>query len=69
MSHQRIPRDQSTGVFSWTQLEPQSGQYGFGWFDKIITLLHENDIGICLATAKPPPRRFPSFANPTQQLN
>ena len=45
------------GVFSWAHLEPRKGEYTFDWFDRIISLLHENDIELCLATAtaSPPP--------------
>jgi beta-galactosidase len=45
------------GVFSWAQLEPRPGVYTFDWLDRIIALLHENGIEICLATAtaSPPP--------------
>lgn len=45
------------GVFSWAQLEPRPGVYDFTWFDEIIGLLHQNGIGLCLATAtaSPPP--------------
>ena len=45
------------GVFSWAHLEPRPGIYTFDWFDKIIAMLHENGIGLCLATttASPPP--------------
>ena len=45
------------GVFSWANLEPRPGTYTFEWMDRIIALLHENGIGLCLATAtaSPPP--------------
>jgi beta-galactosidase len=45
------------GVFSWAHLEPRPGVYTFDWFDKIISMLHENGIELCLATAtaSPPP--------------
>jgi beta-galactosidase len=47
----------SLGVFSWANLEPRPGVYTFDWFDRIVSLLHENEIGLCLATAtaSPPP--------------
>lgn len=52
------------GVFSWANLEPRPGVYNFEWFDKIISMLHENEIELCLATAtaSPPPwlaNRYP----------
>lgn len=47
----------SLAIFSWAKLEPSPGQYDFAWLDRIITLLHQNEIAICLATAtaSPPP--------------
>ncbi|HEY8967405.1 MAG TPA: beta-galactosidase [Candidatus Methylacidiphilales bacterium] len=47
----------SLGIFSWARLEPEPGRYDFGWLDRIVSLLHENGVAICLATAtaSPPP--------------
>lgn len=47
----------SLGIFSWAKLEPQPGQYDFGWLDRIIDLLHANGVSLSLATAtaSPPP--------------
>jgi len=47
----------SLGIFSWAKLEPQPGEYDFGWLDRIIALLHENGVMVDLATAtaSPPP--------------
>ncbi|BEP14182.1 beta-galactosidase [Acidothermaceae bacterium B102] len=47
----------TVGVFSWSVLESAPGVYDFGWLDRIIGLLHDNGIGVCLATptASPPP--------------
>ena len=44
------------GIFSWSFLEPQEGQYNFEYFDKIIDNLTQNNIKIILSTpsgAKP----------------
>ncbi len=38
------------GVFSWAVLEPQEGQYEFGWMKDIIDRLYENGIYVILAT-------------------
>jgi beta-galactosidase len=53
------------GVFSWARLQPAEGTWDFGWLDRILDLLHEGNIKVCLATptASPPPwlgHRFPS---------
>ncbi|WP_066517082.1 beta-galactosidase [Curtobacterium ammoniigenes] len=47
----------TVGVFSWSSIEPTEGRFTFDWLDRAITLLHENGIGIILATptASPPP--------------
>ncbi|QHT56719.1 beta-galactosidase [Cellulomonas sp. H30R-01] len=46
----------SVGIFSWGELEPEEGVYRFGWLDRVLDLLHENGIGVDLATpsAAPP---------------
>ena len=46
----------SIGIFSWSFLEPEEGQYNFEYFDKIVNDLTKNGIKIILATpsgAKP----------------
>jgi beta-galactosidase len=53
------------GVFSWARLQPSESTWDFGWLDRILGLLHEGNISVCLATptASPPPwlgHRFPS---------
>ena len=47
----------TVGVFGWAQLEPEPGRYNFGWLDRVLDLLHDNGIGVDLATAtaSPPP--------------
>ncbi|MEV4017270.1 beta-galactosidase [Nonomuraea angiospora] len=47
----------TVGVFSWSRLEPSEGVYDFGWLDRVLDLLHDNDIQVNLATptASPPP--------------
>lgn len=46
----------SLGIFSWAKLEPQPGQYNFGWLDHLMDLLHAHGISVNLATptASPP---------------
>ncbi|MFF8842303.1 beta-galactosidase [Streptomyces sp. NPDC015127] len=45
------------GVFSWAKLEPRPGAREFAWLDRLMDLMHDNDIGVVLATptASPPP--------------
>ncbi|SDP17450.1 beta-galactosidase [Streptomyces sp. cf386] len=45
------------GVFSWAKLEPRPGARDFGWLDRLMDLMHENGIGVVLATptSSPPP--------------
>ncbi len=45
------------GVFSWAKIEPRPGAREFGWLDRLMDLMHENGIGVVLATptASPPP--------------
>ena len=54
----------SVAIFAWSKLEPSEGRYDFAWLDRLLDLLHENEIGVCLATATaaPPPwlaRKYP----------
>lgn len=46
----------TVGVFSWALLEPREGARNFGWLDRLLDLLHEGGIRVCLATptASPP---------------
>ncbi|MGW2233077.1 beta-galactosidase [Streptomyces sp. NPDC001759] len=45
------------GVFSWAKLEPRPGERDFGWLDTLMDLMHDNGIGVVLATptSSPPP--------------
>ena len=45
------------GVFSWAKLEPRPGERDFGWLDRLMDLMHDNGIGVVLATptSSPPP--------------
>jgi beta-galactosidase len=47
----------SLAIFSWAFLEPQPGQYEFGWLDTVMDLLDQHGIKVNLATAtaSPPP--------------
>ncbi|MEH1099914.1 beta-galactosidase [Micromonospora sp. CPCC 205561] len=47
----------TVGVFAWSRLEPAPGRYTFDWLDRVLDLLHDNDIRVALATptASPPP--------------
>lgn len=41
----------TVGVFSWSALQTDEDTYTFGWLDRILELLHENGIFVCLATS------------------
>ncbi|WP_328878890.1 beta-galactosidase [Streptomyces sp. NBC_00299] len=45
------------GVFSWAKLEPRPGEREFRWLDRLMDLMHDNGIGVVLATptSSPPP--------------
>ncbi|GIE94421.1 beta-galactosidase [Paractinoplanes rishiriensis] len=47
----------TVGVFSWSRLQPGPGEFDFGWLDRVLGLLGDAGIGVCLATptASPPP--------------
>ena len=47
----------SVGIFSWARIQPEEGDFDFGWLDRVLDLLHAGGIGVCLATAtaSPPP--------------
>ncbi|MET7330885.1 beta-galactosidase [Nonomuraea sp. NPDC005650] len=54
----------TVGVFAWSTLQPAPGRWNFEWLDRVLDLLHANDIAVDLATAtaSPPPwltTRFP----------
>lgn len=38
-------------VFSWARLQPQEDIYDFGWLDRVLDLVHESGIKVCLATS------------------
>ncbi|HEY7418296.1 MAG TPA: beta-galactosidase [Ktedonobacteraceae bacterium] len=38
------------GVFSWALLQPDEQTFSFQWLDRVLTLLQENEIFVCLAT-------------------
>lgn len=40
----------SVGIFSWAVLEPQEGQYQFGWLDEVLDKLFQQGIYVWLAT-------------------
>jgi len=54
----------TVGVFAWARLQPAPDEFDFGWLDRVLGLLGDGGIGVCLATptASPPPwftRRHP----------
>jgi beta-galactosidase len=47
----------TVGVFAWSHLEPQPGEFTFGWLDRVLDLLHNGGVRVDLGTptAAPPP--------------
>jgi len=47
----------TVGAFSWSSLQPNPDTYTFDWLDRVIALLHENEIfiGLATGTGSPPP--------------
>ncbi|MFT9397326.1 MAG: beta-galactosidase [Bifidobacterium psychraerophilum] len=50
LEHAHI-NEATINVFSWTQLQPESGRYDFATLDRIIALLQAHHFGIVLATS------------------
>ena len=40
----------SVGIFAWTALEPAEGEFDFGWLDRVMDMLAENNSYAVLAT-------------------
>ncbi len=40
----------TVGIFAWTALEPAEGEFNFGWLDRVMDMLAENDSYAVLAT-------------------
>ncbi|MFC4402746.1 beta-galactosidase [Gracilibacillus xinjiangensis] len=40
----------SVGIFSWAKLEPEEGNFDFGWMDKLLDTFDQNGIYALLAT-------------------
>ncbi|SFQ35011.1 beta-galactosidase [Salibacterium halotolerans] len=54
----------SVGIFSWAVLEREEDRFDFTWLDKVMDILHEHGVGVCLATATASPpawlsRKYP----------
>ncbi len=47
----------SVDIFSWARIQPREGEFDFAWLDRVLDLLHQHEIDVCLATAtaSPPP--------------
>jgi beta-galactosidase len=47
----------TVGVFSWARLQPGPGRYDFAWLDRVLDVLYNHGVSVCLATgtASPPP--------------
>lgn len=47
LSHSNL---MSVGIFSWAALEPEEGQFDFGWLEEILNKLYAHDVHVLLAT-------------------
>lgn len=54
----------TVGVFSWGLLERSDGVFEWGWLDRALDLLHENGIGVALATPTAAPPMWLMKAHP-----
>jgi beta-galactosidase len=54
----------SVGIFSWARLEPAEGEYDFALLERVVGLLHENEIKVDLATATASPPAWFSHRYP-----
>ncbi|MCS5717209.1 beta-galactosidase [Herbiconiux sp. CPCC 205763] len=54
----------TVGVFSWGLLERADGVFEWGWLDRVLDLLHENGIGVALATPTAAPPMWLMKAHP-----
>ena len=54
----------TVGVFSWGLLERADGVFDWDWLDRVMDLLHENGIGVALATPTAAPPMWLMAAHP-----
>lgn len=50
--------------FAWSRLEPEEGKYEFGWLDRAVEKMNENDIDVILGTPTCTPPRWLFRAHP-----
>lgn len=54
----------SLAIFSWGKLEPEPGRYDTAWLGRVIDILWERGVSICLATATASPAAWFSRLHP-----
>ncbi|GHB58547.1 beta-galactosidase [Streptomyces viridiviolaceus] len=54
----------SVAIFSWARIQPGPDTWDFAWLDEVMDLLHENGIGVDLATATASPPPWLTTAHP-----
>lgn len=54
----------NVGIFAWGHIQPAEGQFTWEWLDRILDLLHQNGIGVGLATATASPPAWAVEAYP-----
>ncbi|AQS71286.1 beta-galactosidase [Streptomyces pactum] len=54
----------SLAIFSWARIQPGPDAWDFAWLDEVMDLLHENGVGVDLATATASPPPWLTTAHP-----
>lgn len=62
----------SLGIFAWSRIQPDEGEFDFAWLDRVLELLHDGGVGVALATATASPphwaiRRYPDMLPVTEE--
>ena len=52
------------GEFAWAVMEPEEGQYNFGWLDKVVALAAENQMKVIMCTPSPTPPAWLTTQHP-----
>ena len=59
----------SVGMFSWSMLEPEEGNYQFEWLESVINHLYDNGIYTILSTPSGARPHWLAKKYPTKEIN